>query len=155
MQNIPIFLACAIYSHHQKRLILNEYRWQRVVQNVRVENFAAGKCHWYKRRTIQYKTEGLEPTWIRKVKLERRKPWNTMEYNAIPWKTQTMIAANSCMTLFLSFSLSLSRSPTQNRTRQASAKIPSGRKRMRKLPNEVNEGATSPNKCSELQSSCV
>jgi hypothetical protein len=71
-----------------------------------------------------------------------------MEYNAIPWKTQTMIAANSCMTVFLSFSLSLSlslsRSPTQNRTRQASAKIPSGRKRMRKLPNEVNEGATSP-----------
>ena len=84
-----------------------------------------------------------------------------MGYNAIPWKTQTMIAANSCMTLFLSFSLSLGESlPLVHQLKIERAKpqqkyLQDERKRMRKLPNEVNEGATSPNKCSELQSSCV
>ena len=80
-----------------------------------------------------------------------------MEYNAIPWKTQTMIAANSCMTLFLSFSLSLSlvHQLKIERAKPQQKYLQDERKRMRKLPNEVNEGATSPNKCSELQSSCV
>lgn len=67
---------------------------------------------------------------------------------------QTMIAANSCMTLFLPFSLSLVHQLKVERAKPRLKYLPhEGRKRLRNLPNEGNEGATSPNKCSELQSS--